>query len=75
MTIRPADAWRKAVNCTRLADATADELARTILTAIRNSWIAIANDSEILGTTDPEAVLLILDQSTAEQSQAILKRH
>jgi hypothetical protein len=63
MPIRPADAWRKALNCTRLADNAPDEIARQTLTIIRNSWIAIANDSEVAGTTNPDAVLLVLDES------------
>jgi hypothetical protein len=48
------------VNCTRKA-----------LTIIRNSWIAIANDSEVVATTDSDPILLILDQSMAERSKAI----
>ena len=71
MTIGPAEAWRKALNCTCLADKAADEIARKILTVIRDSWIAIANDGEVVGTTDPIATLLILDQSVAGRSPAI----
>jgi hypothetical protein len=71
MTMRPPDAWRKAVNCTRLAEKAADEMARKTLTIIRDSWIAIANESEVVGITDPEAILLILDRSMAAGSEAI----
>jgi len=71
MTIRSEVAWRKAVICTLLADRTMDENARKTLTIIRNTWIWVANESEVLGTIDPEAVLLILDQSMAVQSKAI----
>jgi hypothetical protein len=69
MPIRSEVAWRKAVNCTLLADRTMDEIARRTLTIIRNSWIRVANDSEILGTMDPEAVLLILDETMAPQKK------
>jgi hypothetical protein len=71
MTIRPQDAWRKALNCTLLADQAMDELARKTLIVIRNSWIAIANDGEVLGTTDPEAVLLVLDDTIAAHSRTL----
>jgi hypothetical protein len=64
-TIRCTAAWRKAVNCTLLPDRTTDEIVRKTLTVIRNSWIEVANESEVLGTIDPEAALLILDKSTA----------
>jgi hypothetical protein len=74
MAIQPTEAWRKAVNCTRLAERTPDEMVRNALTIIRNLWIAIANDSEVVGATDPEAVLLILDESMAERSKAIRSR-
>jgi hypothetical protein len=67
MTARSAAAWRKAVNCTLLADWTTDEIASRTLTLIRNSWIEVANDGEVLGTMDPEAALLILDESMAAQ--------
>ena len=70
-TIRCTAAWRKAVNCTLLADRTTDEIARKTLTVIRNSWIEVANDSEVLGTMDPEAALLILDESIAGQSKTM----
>jgi hypothetical protein len=68
-TIRCTAAWRKAVICTLLADRTTDEIARKTLTVIRNSWIEVANESEVLGTIDPEAALLILDKSTAGQGE------
>jgi hypothetical protein len=48
-----------------LLDSAPDEMARRALIIIRDSWIAIANDSEIAGATDPEAALLILDDSMA----------
>ena len=66
MTIRPADAWRKAVNCIWLAETAADEIGPNTLKIIRDAWIAIANDGEVVGIADPEAVLLILDRSMAE---------
>jgi hypothetical protein len=70
-TIRCAAAWRKAANCMLLADRTTDEIARKTFTVICNSWIEVANDSEVLGTIDPEAALLILDKSTAGQSKTM----
>ena len=70
MTIPSAVAWRKAVNCMLLADRTTDDIARKTLTIIRNSWIEVANESEVLGTIDPEAALLILDESMAAQNQS-----
>jgi hypothetical protein len=69
VTIRSAAAWRKAVNCTLLANRTTDDIARKTLTLIRNSWIEVANDSAVLGTMDPEAALLILDKSMAAQDR------
>jgi hypothetical protein len=53
ITIQSAAVWRKAVNCTLLADRTTDDIARKTLTLIRNSWIEVANDSEVLGTNGP----------------------
>jgi hypothetical protein len=38
------------------------------LKIIRDAWIAIANDGEVVGLADPEAVLLILDQSKTEKA-------
>jgi hypothetical protein len=69
ITIQSAAVWRKAVNCTLLADRTTDDIARKTLTLIRNSWIEVANDSEVLGTMDPEAALLILDESMPAQDR------
>ena len=66
MTIRSEVAWRKAANCTLLADRSLDENARKILTIVRNSWIGV--DSEVLGAIDTEAALLIMDETMAVQS-------
>jgi hypothetical protein len=63
-----AEAWRKAVKCTWLAERAADEIGRETLKIIRDAWIAIANDGEVVGLTDPKAVLLILDQSKTEKA-------
>jgi hypothetical protein len=56
------------VNCTWLAERAADEIGRNTLKIIRDAWIAIANDGEVVGMADPEAVLLILDQSKTEKA-------
>jgi hypothetical protein len=45
-----------------------DENARKTLTIVRNSWIRVANESEVLGAIDTEAVLLIMDETMAVQS-------
>jgi hypothetical protein len=37
-----------------LADRTMDENARKTLTIVRNSWIGVANESEVLGAIDTE---------------------
>jgi hypothetical protein len=66
MTTRSEVAWRKAANCTLLADRSLDENARKILTIVRNSWIGV--DSEVLGAIDTEAALLIMDETMAVQS-------
>ena len=57
MAVPSEEAWRKAANCALLIDQTADEPTRNALITIRNSWIRIANASEIVGAVDVNAVL------------------
>jgi hypothetical protein len=59
MAAQPKEAWRKAANCALLAGQVADEPTRNALTTLRNSWINIANNSEIVGAVDTNAVLEI----------------
>jgi len=64
MAVPPKEAWRKAANCALLAGQVADEPTRNALIALRNSWINIANNSEVLGAVDANAVLEISQQSS-----------
>jgi hypothetical protein len=54
-----------------LVDRATGEIARKTLTWTRNSWIKVANDSEVSGTMDPEVALLILDGSMAAQNETM----
>ena len=47
MAVPPKEAWRKATNCALLAEQVADEPTRNALITLRNSWINIANNSEV----------------------------
>jgi hypothetical protein len=59
MAVPPKEAWRKAANCSLLAEQVADQPTRNALIALRNSWINIANNSEVVGAVDANAVLEI----------------
>jgi hypothetical protein len=59
MAVPSKEAWRKAANCALLAEQVADEPTRNALIALRNSWINIANNSEVVGAVDANAVLEI----------------
>jgi hypothetical protein len=59
VTLRNKEAWRKAANCALLAGQVTDERTRSALITLRNSWINMANNSEIVGAVDANAVLEI----------------
>ena len=59
MAVPSKEAWRKAANCALLAELVAEEPTRNALITLRNSWINIANDSEVVGAADANAVLEI----------------
>jgi hypothetical protein len=59
MAVPSKEAWRKAANCALLAEQVADEPTHNALIALRNSWINIANNSEVVGAVDANAVLEI----------------
>jgi len=59
MAVPFKEAWRKAANCALLAELVAEEPTRNALITLRNSWINIANDSEVVGVVDANAVLEI----------------
>ena len=65
MAIRTDEAWRKAASCAILAEQAGNEIARGALIQMRNSWIMIANDAEVLGAMDSEAVLSLLPDEAA----------
>ena len=52
MPISTEEAWRKAANCAVLVQQAPDETTRLALVGMRNSWIAIANDSAFLNSFD-----------------------
>jgi hypothetical protein len=59
MAVPSKEAWRKAANCALLAELVAEEPTRNALITLRNSWINMANNSEIVGAVDANAVLEI----------------
>ncbi len=65
MTIRTDEAWRKAASCAILAEQAGNDVARGALIQMRNSWIMIANDAEVLGAMDSAAVLSLLPDEAA----------
>ncbi len=65
MPMSTEEAWRKAANCAVLVQQAPDEATRFALVRMRNSWIAIANDSAVLGSFDGYAALSIHPEDAA----------
>ena len=65
MTIRSDQAWRKAAACAVLANQAGSEISRGALIRMRNSWITIANDAEVLGAVDSDALLSLQPDEAA----------